>query len=436
MFAKTKETKTPKYALLTVLIALAVLISLAAAEKANADDRDIKSIEYKQSQASVELSVIDDPYWTDYTGGYFFNAGCDPELYETEIQYEAFHTYHYDSLEPYFFKDDKLIITYMDGSTRTLSPRFAYVFTGGGSGEYEYVMAWVDEKGNVTDVITYIHWDLSMPESYYDKNTGVTAFKKGTYNHTATVEIGRKKTTFTKKFIFKGNVASYDKTLPVINYKKIKTGFEESKKKGKNTILSGFSIDGPKNKNNDLFYGIKIKMIYPESLESSKYEKETIVRTDYNYLDDSSYDNPGITDLEWTDGHYLTADTMMEISMNYVKCTDPEKTGAEFAYGKFSKPARFFLSKNKTLKAKGKKKSVRLTWSKVYRATGYKIKYSTKKNMSKAKTIKVKGGNKKAYTIKKLKKNKKYYFQITPYKVYKGKTYTGYASAKKAAKAK
>ena len=88
-------------------------------------------------------------------------------------------------------------------------------------------------------------------------------------------------------------------------------------------------------------------------------------------------------------------------------------------------------SKQKTLyfsevnaKVKAGKKKVTVKWKKDKKANGYQIRYSYSSNMNKAKTINVKKSHKK-YKIKKLKKGKKVYVQIRPYKKYKGKTYYG-----------
>ena len=99
-------------------------------------------------------------------------------------------------------------------------------------------------------------------------------------------------------------------------------------------------------------------------------------------------------------------------------------------------------SKQKTLyfsevnaKVKAGKKKVTVKWKKDKKANGYQIRYSYSSNMNKAKTINVKKSHKK-YKIKKLKKGKKVYVQIRPYKKYKGKTYYGIYSKKKAVRVK
>lgn len=93
------------------------------------------------------------------------------------------------------------------------------------------------------------------------------------------------------------------------------------------------------------------------------------------------------------------------------------------------KPAKV---KKITLKnVKGKK--MKVTIKKVSNATGYQIKYSTKKSFKNAKTVKT---TKTTYTIKKLKKKKTYYVKVRAYRKVNGKTYYGSYSAVKKIKIK
>lgn len=97
---------------------------------------------------------------------------------------------------------------------------------------------------------------------------------------------------------------------------------------------------------------------------------------------------------------------------------------------------RYIASTSKiTAKAKGKKK-VKVTWKKQKGASGYQVIYSLKKNMKGAKIKNVIGGAKKTVTLKKLKKGKRYYVQVRPYKTYKGKKYIGAVSGRKAVRVK
>ncbi len=95
-----------------------------------------------------------------------------------------------------------------------------------------------------------------------------------------------------------------------------------------------------------------------------------------------------------------------------------------------TKPAKCVIKK-----ASAKNKSIVLNWKKKA-GSGYEITYSTKKNFSGAKTIKVKGARKSSYTIKKLKAGKTYYVKIRAYKKAGNKIYRGAYSARKAVKVK
>ncbi|MDO4854878.1 MAG: hypothetical protein Q4A43_05685 [Coriobacteriia bacterium] len=84
------------------------------------------------------------------------------------------------------------------------------------------------------------------------------------------------------------------------------------------------------------------------------------------------------------------------------------------------------------LKVSKAKKSFKAKWakSKVERS-GVQLKYSTKKSIANAKTVKAKGASAKAKTVKKLKKKTKYYVQARTYKVVNGKTYySGWSKVK------
>ncbi len=92
------------------------------------------------------------------------------------------------------------------------------------------------------------------------------------------------------------------------------------------------------------------------------------------------------------------------------------------------------VAKFKVSKAK---KSFKAKWAKdKVQRDGVELKYSTKKSMAKAKTVKAKGASAKAKTVKKLKKKTKYYVQARAYKVVNGKTYYSEWSAVKTVKTK
>ncbi len=92
------------------------------------------------------------------------------------------------------------------------------------------------------------------------------------------------------------------------------------------------------------------------------------------------------------------------------------------------------VTKFKVSKAK---KSFKAKWKKAKaQRSGVQLRYSTKKSMANAKTVKAKGAAAKAKTVKKLKSKKKYYVQARTYKVVNGKTYYSSWSARKAVKTK
>ena len=83
-------------------------------------------------------------------------------------------------------------------------------------------------------------------------------------------------------------------------------------------------------------------------------------------------------------------------------------------------------------KATAKKGAITLKWKKTA-GNGYEITYSTRKNFSGARTIKVSGASKTSYTIKKLKSQKTYYVKIRAYTKVGNKTtaYGAYSARKK-----
>ena len=78
-----------------------------------------------------------------------------------------------------------------------------------------------------------------------------------------------------------------------------------------------------------------------------------------------------------------------------------------------------------------KAKKATVVWKKVSGANGYEVKYATKKNFKKAKTVTVKATKGKV-VIKKLKAKKKYYVKVRAYKMHRGQKYYGaYSKVKK-----
>ncbi len=84
-----------------------------------------------------------------------------------------------------------------------------------------------------------------------------------------------------------------------------------------------------------------------------------------------------------------------------------------------------------------KKKKVVVTLKKaVKNAQGYQLRYSTKKSMSSAKKCKMAGKKTLTKTVRRLKKNKKYYFSVRAYRKKNGKTYFSAWSSVKSVKIK
>ena len=81
------------------------------------------------------------------------------------------------------------------------------------------------------------------------------------------------------------------------------------------------------------------------------------------------------------------------------------------------------LRKPSIRKIKSKKKSLIISWKRIQNITGYKLQYSTKKNFKKSKTVIIKKVSVTSKSIKKLKRNKKYYVRLKTYKVVNGKKY-------------
>lgn len=104
--------------------------------------------------------------------------------------------------------------------------------------------------------------------------------------------------------------------------------------------------------------------------------------------------------------------------------------------GKYSKIRYRFYRSMKGLRFKARKKAIRATWKKTKGASGYQVLISEKKDLKGAKVITVKGKNRKAYTVKGLRKGKRYYIAVRPYKTKGGKRYIGIRSKIKAVKAR
>lgn len=90
------------------------------------------------------------------------------------------------------------------------------------------------------------------------------------------------------------------------------------------------------------------------------------------------------------------------------------------------------LGSPKLSKLKSGRRSFTAIWKKKAKVDGYEIRYSLKKNMSKAKRVAVKKQSAQKKIVKKLKTRKKYYVQIRAYKKINGKKVCSAWSKKKA----
>ena len=100
--------------------------------------------------------------------------------------------------------------------------------------------------------------------------------------------------------------------------------------------------------------------------------------------------------------------------------------------GEYSTTSYRYYFKETITKVTVKKQSVTIKWKRDKSANYYKIEYATNKDMKNSKTITNIGPNSKtSYTIKNLKKGKKYYIRVRAIKKKAGKDYIGEYSNKK-----
>ena len=131
--------------------------------------------------------------------------------------------------------------------------------------------------------------------------------------------------------------------------------------------------------------------------------------------DEQKPSNDQKTDDKKQDNTNATTETKQE---NTVKPAQPEKLK---------------VAKVSVKKIKAGKKKFNISWKKQSAVTGYQIRYSTKKDMKKSKTVTaLKTATTK--TVKKLKSKKRYYVQVRAYKSNGNKKIYGSWSTKKTVK--
>ncbi len=185
------------------------------------------------------------------------------------------------------------------------------------------------------------------------------------------------------------------------------------------------------------FTGNKKLSFVVNSLDLSKAEL-TLTKTDFVY--NGKVQKPGLKSVV-LNGKYLQDGLEFTTSVPDAKNVGTyQVTISGNGYGYTGTASATFTIKPLAVskfKVDAAKKSFKASWSKFSsNRDGVELKYSTKKSMAKAKTVKAKGGATKAKTVKKLKKKTKYYVQARAYKVVDGKTYYSDWSTKKVVKTK
>lgn len=144
---------------------------------------------------------------------------------------------------------------------------------------------------------------------------------------------------------------------------------------------------------------------------------------------DVIYDAVEIPELE---GYYYFKENK-EVKENELKMIGDENGSYDFIIGSKKYVYTGAPAKSSVKKLTKGKKSFKVNWKKVSAAKGYELQYSTSKKFAKknTKTITVKKNSTTSKTVKKLKKNKKYYVRIRTFKTVGGKKiYSDWSKAK------
>ena len=138
----------------------------------------------------------------------------------------------------------------------------------------------------------------------------------------------------------------------------------------------------------------------------------------------------------WTGGRpYYVIKKLKKNGLYEFKFAAYKKVNGQWQRGDWSKTSYRYFYKTVAKKVKAGKKSATISWKKDKNASYYVVFYSTRKDMLGEKKIKV-SKNKTSYTIKNLKKGKKYYVRVRAYKTKAKKNYAGQVSATKKVKVK
>lgn len=154
---------------------------------------------------------------------------------------------------------------------------------------------------------------------------------------------------------------------------------------------------------------------------------------------DFYYDNTKATyepvkyDFTDSDGNAFDPKTSIDAGTYYIKFYYAGDYGSSYHFKLNYKAYPKKVGKTSITSLKASKTSIKLKYKKASNAQKYQISYAANKKFSKVKTITTKSTS---YTVKKLKKNTKYYFRIRSIRVENGKNKYGSYSAVKTAKTK
>ena len=140
----------------------------------------------------------------------------------------------------------------------------------------------------------------------------------------------------------------------------------------------------------------------------------------------------------WTDGatEYYLKNLKKGGLYEFMFAAYKKNSKNEWERGAYSKTSFRYYYKEKIKKVKAGKKSVTVKWTKDKNSIGYELFYATNPEMTNRKKIVINNKNTTSYTIKKLKKGKKYYIRVRSIKKLKNRRYTGEFSSQKKIKAK
>jgi hypothetical protein len=181
------------------------------------------------------------------------------------------------------------------------------------------------------------------------------------------------------------------------------------------------------------YYSCKICDYY---YSADFYKPKTLTLSTTSYTYDGNVKKPSVT-VKDSNGKTISSSYY---TVSYA--SGRKNVGSYKVTVKFKKEyARFgSLSKSFTIKPKNtsissvtaKSKGFTVKWKKyTTQTTGYQIRYSTKSNMSGAKTVTISKNSTTSKTISKLSAKKKYYVQIRTYKTVNGtKYYSGWSKSK------